>query len=119
MIDAVNVVDIFVRQRYWDNKVRVCRALSKTSGNPVTKPKGKRKRTRWEVSSYRHHNWSTENYEGAARYSSKCLEPAKYEINFLALLFHVVSDKDSIYHYPHCPVGSDSWCKYNAGRAIL
>ena len=58
MIDAVNVVDIIVYQ-YWDNKIRVCRALSKTSGNPGTKPKEKRKKTRWEASSYRHHNWLT------------------------------------------------------------
>ena len=43
MIDAVNVVDIIVYQ-YWDNKIRVYRALSKTSGNPVTKPKKKKKR---------------------------------------------------------------------------
>ena len=49
MIDAVNVVDIIVYERYWDNKIRVCRALSKTSGNPVTKPKEKRKRTSWGV----------------------------------------------------------------------
>ena len=43
MIDPVNVVDIIVYQ-YWDNKIRVCRALSKTSGNPVTKLKEKRKK---------------------------------------------------------------------------
>ena len=60
-----------------------------------------------------------QNYEGVASYSSKCWEPAKYEINFLVSLFHVVSNEDSIYHYPHCPIGSDSWCKYNAGRANL
>ena len=42
MIDAINVVDI-VYQRYWDNKIRVCRALSKKIGNLVTKPKEKRK----------------------------------------------------------------------------
>ena len=58
MIDAVNVVDI-VYQRYWDKKIRVCRALWKMSGHPVTKPKEKRKRTSWEVLSYRHHNWLT------------------------------------------------------------
>ena len=46
MIDAANVVDINVYQRYWDIKLEcaVCRALSKTSGNPVTKPKEKRKK---------------------------------------------------------------------------
>ena len=59
------------------------------------------------------------NCEGVASYSSKCWELAKYEIQFLVLLFHVASNEDSIYHYPHCPIGSDSWCKYNAGRANL
>ena len=44
MIDAVNVVDVIVYQRYWDNKIRGCRALSKTSGNPVTKTKEKKKK---------------------------------------------------------------------------
>ena len=57
MIDAVNVVDV-VYQRYWSNKIRLCQALSKTSGIPVTKPKEKGKRTSWELSSYRHHNQS-------------------------------------------------------------
>ena len=59
MIDAVNVVDIIVYQRYWENRIRVCQALSNTSGNPGAKPKEKIKSTKWEVSSYRYHNWST------------------------------------------------------------
>ena len=72
MRDAVNAVDIIVYQRYWDNKNRVCQVLSKTSGNPVTKPKEKRKRASWEVSSYRHHNWSTMLYqkESSSQYQS-------------------------------------------------
>ena len=60
-----------------------------------------------------------QNYEGVASYSSKFWELAKYEINFLASLFHVVSNENSIYHDPHGPIGLDSWCKYNAGRANL
>ena len=59
------------------------------------------------------------NNEGVASYSSKCWEPAKYEISFLVSLFHVVSNEDSIYYYPHCPIGSDSWCKYNGSIANL
>ena len=47
------------------------------------------------------------------------MKPAKYEIDFLVWLFHVVSIEDSIYHYTHCPTGSDGWWKYNAGRANL
>ena len=34
-IDTVNVVGIIVYKRYWDNKIKVCQALSKTSGKPV------------------------------------------------------------------------------------
>ena len=37
--------------------------------------------------------------------------------NNLNTLFHVVSNKDFNLHYPHCPVGPDSWCKYNQDRA--
>ena len=37
--------------------------------------------------------------------------------SFLPSLFHVTSNKDNSYHYPHCPIGSNSWCKYNADRA--
>ena len=37
--------------------------------------------------------------------------------SFLASLFHVASNKDNSYHYPHCPIGPNSWCKYNADRA--
>ena len=80
----------------------------KRSRKPVTKPKEKRKRTSWEVSSYR-----------LIDCFSACWELVKYEINFLVSLFHVVSNEDSIYHYPQVPIGSDSWCKYNAGRANL
>ena len=119
MIDAVNVVDIIVYQRYWDNKIRLCPGITKASGNPVTKPKEKGKRTSWEVSPDRHHLWSTVELEGVASYSSKCWEPTKYAIKFLVSFFHIVSNEDSIYHYPHCPIGSDSWCIYNAGRANL
>ena len=36
------------------------------------------------------------NYEGVATYSSIFWEPAKYEINVLVSLFHVVSNEDSI-----------------------
>ena len=50
---------LFIKGIEIDNKIRVCRALSKTSGKPVTKPKEKRKRTSWDVSSYRHHDEST------------------------------------------------------------
>ena len=30
-----------------------------------------------------------------------------------APLFHVASNKDNNLHYPHCPIGPHSWCKYN------
>ena len=38
------------------------------------------------------------------------------KLRFLASSFHVASDKDNMYHYTHCPTGSDNWCKCNANR---
>ena len=37
--------------------------------------------------------------------------------SFLTSLFYVASNKDNSYHYPHCPIGPNNWCKYNADRA--
>ena len=34
-----------------------------------------------------------------------------------ATLFHVASSAQNNYHFPHCPTGKDSWCKYNKDRA--
>ena len=34
-----------------------------------------------------------------------------------ASLFHVSSSKNNNFHYPNCPTGSNSWCKYNADKA--
>ena len=34
-----------------------------------------------------------------------------------AALFHIASNKDHSLHYPHYPVGPDSWCEYNQDRA--
>ena len=34
----------------------------------------------------------------------------------LASLFHVASSKSNNWHYPHCPTGPDSWCKYNIDK---
>jgi len=47
--------------------------------------------------------------------SSGDLEQMKKAV--LASLFHVSSSKNHNYHFPHCPTGSDSWCKYNADKA--
>ena len=58
MIDAVNVVDIVVYQ-YWDNKIRGVSGIIKNEWESVMKSKEKRKRTRWDMPSYRHLNWST------------------------------------------------------------
>ena len=49
----------------------------------------------------------------------KSIQFSSNQVNFLVSLFLVVSNADSIYHYPNCPIGLDCWCKYNAGRAIL
>ena len=32
-------------------------------------------------------------------------------------LFYVASNRGHNLHYPHCPVGPDSWWKYNQDRA--
>ena len=32
-------------------------------------------------------------------------------------LFYVASNRDHNLHYPHFPVGPDSWCKYNQDHA--
>ena len=37
--------------------------------------------------------------------------------SFLASLFHVVSNKDNSYHYPHCPNGPKSRFKYDTDTA--
>ena len=37
--------------------------------------------------------------------------------SFLASLLHVAANKDKIYHHSYCPIGPDSWCKYNTDRA--
>ena len=34
-----------------------------------------------------------------------------------ATLFHVASSKDNNWHYPHCPEGTNSWCKFNQDKA--
>ena len=34
-----------------------------------------------------------------------------------AALFYVASNKNHNLHYPHCPLGPDSWCKYNQDHA--
>ena len=31
-------------------------------------------------------------------------------------LFHVASSKENNWHYPHCPEGKDSWCKFHQDR---
>ena len=33
-----------------------------------------------------------------------------------ATLFHVVSSKENNWHYPHCPEGKDSWCRFHQDR---
>lgn len=35
----------------------------------------------------------------------------------LSTLFHVASSKKNNFHFPHCPTGSRSWCKYNSDKA--
>ena len=57
-----------------------------------------------------------QNYAGAAIWQNVG-DLKSIKSSFLALLFHVASNKDNSYHYPHCPIGPNSWCKYNANGA--
>jgi hypothetical protein len=42
---------------------------------------------------------------------------ASMKAGTLASLYHVASNKENNLHFPHCPVGADSWCKYNSDKA--
>ena len=57
-----------------------------------------------------------QNYYGLAIRSNKNNLKAMQAAT-RATLFHVASNKENSYHYPHCPTGSDSWCKYNKDQA--
>ena len=57
-----------------------------------------------------------QNYYGIAiRQNKNNLEGMKKAVR--ATLFHVASNKENNLHYPHCPEGSDSWCRYNQDKA--
>ena len=43
--------------------------------------------------------------------------PANKMLDTLKVWHQASSNKDNSYYYPHCPIGSNSWCKYNADRA--
>ena len=56
------------------------------------------------------------NYVGVAiRQNVEDLKSMKS--SFSVSLFHVGCNKDNSYHYPHCPIVPNSWCKYSADRA--
>ena len=57
-----------------------------------------------------------QNYYGIAIRSNKNNLKAMQAAT-KATLSHVASSKENNLHYPHCPSGSDSWCKYNKDRA--
>lgn len=56
-----------------------------------------------------------QNYFGVAiRQNSGNLKRMQDAVR--ASLFHVASSKTNNWHYPHCPTGKDSWCKYNQDK---
>ena len=55
------------------------------------------------------------NYGIAIRSNKNNLEAM--EAGTKSLLFYVDSSQESNLHCPHCPTGSDSWCKYNKDEA--
>ena len=97
-------------------KIRVCWTLSKKSWDTITKSgnnkKGLGDRGRLTDPIVDR----LQNYAGVTiRQNVGDLKSMKS--GFLASLFHVASNKDNLFHYPHCPIGPNSWCKCNADRA--
>ena len=91
----------------------MCWTLSKKGWNTITKSEKKEKglggRGRLTDATIDR----LQNYVGfAVRQTVGDLKSMKS--SFLASLFHVVSNKDNLYHYPHCPIGPNSWFKYDA-----
>ena len=76
----------------------------KRVGTRLQNLKKKGKGIWWLKTSYWCYHWQTTEL-------CRCCHLAKFWI------FHVASDKDNSYHYPHCPIGSNSWSKYNSDRA--
>jgi hypothetical protein len=57
-----------------------------------------------------------QNYYGIAiRQNKNDLEGMKKAV--LATLFHVASSKGNNLHFPNCPEGPDSWCRFNRDKA--
>ena len=119
MIDTLKVADIIVYQRYWNDKIRVCWALSKTSENQVMKPKEKRKQTRTEASSYRNHSWSTIEIWRCSLLLFKMFGACKIWNNFFRFIVSCCFKWGQYIALSTCPIGWDSWWKYNAVKAIL
>ena len=57
-----------------------------------------------------------QNYYGMAIRQNKN-DLKKMQAAVRATLFHVASSKENNWHYPHCPEGKDSWCKFHQDRA--
>ena len=53
-----------------------------------------------------------QNYFGLAQHQH-CHDLKVMQSACRESLFHVASSKDGNYHNPHCPSGTDSWCKHN------
>ena len=56
-----------------------------------------------------------QNYYGITIRSDK-IDLKGMQSTTKASTFHVASNKDHNLHYPHCPVGPDSWWKCNQDR---
>ena len=57
-----------------------------------------------------------QNYYGIAIRQNKN-DLKKMQAAVRATLFHVASSKENNWHYPHCPEGKDSGCKFHQDRA--
>ena len=91
----------------------MCRPLSEAVRDSPTKFKEKGERIRRDREANRCHNRSSANFFWISHVGN--LTGMKKSV--LASLFHVVSSSTNNLHYPHCPTGANSWCKYNVDIA--
>ena len=98
--------------RYYSPKISICRTCSETSWLLFAKFEKARKRYFGKGKLTNNMIDRLQNYYGMAIWSNKTSLKGMQSAT-KAALFHVASNKDHNPHYPHCPVGPASWCKYN------
>ena len=93
----------------------MCRALPKTGWYPVTKLEKMRKGPWWPWSINRYYDWPLAEFFWFGN-SSKCWQLRRNEGWSTCQSLSCCVFKIKYWHYPHCPTGPDSWCKYNIDK---